>query len=74
MLIECIDHVPEHPSVIFLVGTGVRKETTYRGSFKIKNGDVADGFSLLSQRSDGLSGHPGGVMDARSYCSPRRGV
>ena len=48
--------------------------TIYRGWVKVKNGDVAEGISLLRSGSDRLPRHRGGDMDAPSYRPPGQGM
>ena len=48
--------------------------TIYRGWVKVKNGDVAEGISLLRSGSSGLPRHRGGGVDAPFYRPPGQGM
>ena len=46
----------------------------YRGWVKVRNGDVAEGMSLLRSGSSGLPRHRGGAVDTLSYRPPGQGM
>ena len=48
--------------------------TIYRGWVKVKNGDVAEGISLLRSGSSRLPRHRGGGVDAPLYRPPGQGM